>query len=155
MKKIVIIFLGLVIVVAEIIVIALSFSRDKVGPNIVIDQSNIRYSYGCDNSQLLKGAAADDEIDGDVSDSIVVSKRVKIVEDVLEVVTYTASDNSGNITSMEVIFVTEENGTCRLLPYDSYSVNIDTLEFTIEGSNVTGYIDNQIVVNRDEKIDEE
>ncbi len=146
MNKIVYITLGAIFVVIEVCMIVIGLSKDKTPPVISIYQENINYTFGCDNEELLKGAIAKDEKDGDVSYSITVSARVNMVPDKLESVTYSATDKEGNVSTMKVLFVTEKDGSYKLLPFENYHVNRENLQYSIEGAELAGVIDQAEVI---------
>jgi hypothetical protein len=143
------------IAILLLVIIIMAMSRDTTGPGIRIDQSKMQYVYGSDDDKLLLGVTALDATDGDVTDTVTVEKRVLLSAGKMEVVKYAACDNSGNVTFMEVLLVSEEHGAYKILPSENYSVDYDTLTVTIKGTNVSGKVENAIIDMNNTKADEE
>lgn len=146
MSKIIYGALAALFVVVEICMIVMGMAKDKKPPVINIYQEKINYSFGCDDEVLLAGAVATDGKDGDVTKLVTVSARVEMVQGKLESVTYSASDKAGNVSSMKVLFVTESNGTYKILPFENYHVNSENLQYSIEGAELAGYIEQAQVI---------
>lgn len=146
MNKVILGSLAALFIVVEVCMIVVGLSKDKEPPVINIYQENISYTFGCDNEELLKGAVARDKKDGDVTDNMTVSARVEMVKDRLEAVTYAASDKAGNVSTMKVLFVTESDGTYKILPFENYHVNNENLQYSIEGADLAGVIEQAQVI---------
>lgn len=78
-------------------------------PEITFDGEELTVSVEDDTTALLQGVTATDPEDGDVTDSLVVEDIGEFQDDGSRVVTYTAFDNSGNVTK-----------ATRLLRYSDY-----------------------------------
>ncbi len=146
MNKIIYGLLAALFVVLEVCMIVVGMAKDKKPPIINIYQEKINYAFGCDDEVLLAGASASDAKDGDVTALVTVSARVEMVKGRLESVTYSASDKAGNVSSMKVLFVTESDGTYKILPFENYHVNSENLQYSIEGAELAGYIEQAEVI---------
>ena len=138
MKKIYVGAASILAVVALLILFIGSVAEDNTAPSIRVRSEDILYSVGCDDEVLLAGVSATDEKDGNVSEHIVVSNRSMVSENKVEIVTFTVSDAAGNVANKDVVFVVNDDGTFILADYAAYSVDMDTLEITIEGIGVVG-----------------
>ena len=155
MKKIVITVLVAVAVIVEAIVVITGMSKDSTAPEIHIYQENIAYGIGCDDEVILNGIVASDRKDGNVSDSVEIVSRATIVEGKIEAVTLSACDKSGNVATTKVVFVVEDDGTYKILDYSKYKVDMEKLQYTVEGSNVSGVLEGYEVIGTEEPDTEE
>ena len=90
------ILLGIVNVFAMAGIIFWYVSRDNTPP-VITREDTIVYEEGMSDEELLDGAVAVDETDGDVSDTLVVEKVTVNYNTGTAVVTCGAVDDSGNI----------------------------------------------------------
>ena len=137
MKKTAMIAGCILVAVIELCIIVGGFARDKKGPVIKLDPSVLEYYIGCSNEELLKGVTARDKKDGDVSSSLIVSKRILLSVGNMEVVSYVACDKTGNVTTSEVLFKAESDGTYKILSYESYHVDVENMYVSIDGEDTT------------------
>lgn len=76
--------------------------QDREGPTITVDDTEkLSWHSGMDKLDLLKGVTARDDVDGDVTDSLVVEsikQDMEVGDKVL--VTYAAKDSSNNVTKV-------------------------------------------------------
>lgn len=72
---------------------------DKIGPVIHFAKSDIVYTEGQDESVLLEGVTAEDNKDGDVSDTLIITKKVVLADGAVMDVWYAAKDKSNNVTT--------------------------------------------------------
>lgn len=70
---------------------------DREAPQITMDAEEITLSVGEEQTALLRGVAAYDAQDGDVTDSLVVESVRGVVDDRRFTVTYAAFDAAGNV----------------------------------------------------------
>ncbi|MBU5481904.1 immunoglobulin-like domain-containing protein [Blautia sp. MSJ-19] len=82
-------------------VVTFRMNADRQGPEINFsDTAPTTYNADMNNAELLTGITATDDRDGDVSASLTV-ESVYEVSDSEVVITYTAKDNSNNITKVK------------------------------------------------------
>lgn len=99
MQKRITFFLFAVCIVLAGYVVGTRMKMDKTGPEITF-KDKMSYQEDMDEEDLLKGVKAYDEIDGDVSDSLMV-ESVYPVDDTKVVVVYVAMDSKNNITKVK------------------------------------------------------
>lgn len=99
MKKIKIFSLILFLVSAAIFAGCRIYDRIMTDhtPPVISGEELIQVSVGDPKEKLLEGVKAEDERDGDVTDSLVVQKISEFNEDGQRTVTYAAVDKSGNV----------------------------------------------------------
>ena len=134
MKNLGIIFMSIVALVSLILIAALSMTEDKTAPGIQIDQNKIDYKPDCDDSVLMAGVTAVDDVDGDVTDEVVITKRISLLGGQMEQVGYAVSDKSGNVTTFDVVYYMLDNGQYRILLYEQYS---EYMREKIENGEIT------------------
>lgn len=144
MKKIVIVSMELVALAAVVLIGVLSLTQDKKEPRIQIDQNKIAYAKDCGDDVLLAGVTAVDDEDGDVTDTLMVTKRARLSGGDMEAVQYAASDDSGNVATADVIYMLRDDGQYSIVMYDQYHVDMDSLEISIDGTNVNGKVSGEI-----------
>ena len=138
MKKLYVGAAGAIAVVALFLLFINSVTEDKTAPSIRVRSEDILYSVGCSDEVLLAGVSATDDKDGNVSDNIVISNRSEVSEGKVEIITFTVSDAAGNVSKKHIVFVAKDDGTYILADYAAYSVDMDTLDISIEGIGVVG-----------------
>lgn len=74
---------------------------DHTAPEITIATPEIELSVSSSEAELLQGVTAWDDVDGDVTDSLVVESLYGITADSRVTVTYAAFDSAGNVTKAE------------------------------------------------------
>lgn len=88
----------------------LYFTKDKQGPRITLPADRILYHEGADISVLLDGVTAFDNIDGDVSDSLMVEAVYPSANGRTAKVVYAALDSSNNVTKEQRMVDYEAEG---------------------------------------------
>ncbi len=73
-------------------------AMDTKGPQINMESETIELSINDQEQKLLEGVSAQDNRDGDVTDTLVVESISGFLEDKSRVITYAAFDNSNNVT---------------------------------------------------------
>ncbi|MBR3358766.1 MAG: hypothetical protein IKG46_13185 [Solobacterium sp.] len=73
--------------------------RDKTAPVITDDLEYIEVSVGASDADLLQGLHAEDNVDGDVTDSLLVVSRSKFLSRGLVKVNYAAFDSHNNVAT--------------------------------------------------------
>lgn len=71
---------------------------DNEGPKISMEEKEITVSTKAGEEELLSGISAVDEIDGDVSDLLVIESKSNFIEKGVRDITVAAFDKSGNVT---------------------------------------------------------
>ena len=84
------------------------FSGDRMGPEIVLPDSDMVLTNSTTDAQLFEGLTASDETDGDVSDTLRLESVTK-VSDNLVLLVYAAKDKSNNVSTVTRALMT--NGT--------------------------------------------
>ena len=74
---------------------------DTVGPAIIVDDGLLEISVKDSEDAILAGIRAEDERDGDVTDTILVESIYGISEDNTTTVTYAAFDRAGNVSKIQ------------------------------------------------------
>lgn len=72
-------------------------TKDTIEPEIYFDQNDLSFSEGEDESVLLSGVTAYDNVDGDITDRIVILRILNDKEGFVTV-TYAVMDDSYNVT---------------------------------------------------------
>lgn len=72
--------------------------EDTVAPTILFSDELVLYREGEDTALLLKGVTAQDDVDGDVTDTVVVDSVLPMKNQTSASVIYYAKDRSNNIT---------------------------------------------------------
>lgn len=141
MKKILITAAVAIAAIVEVGILIFGVTKDTEAPEIRIYQEEIQYSFGCSDGVILSGIVAHDAEDGDVSDTAEVVSRSVVVENRLETVAISACDKSGNVATTKVIFVVEADNTFKILDYSKYNVDMDNLQFSVDGAELSGEIE--------------
>jgi len=102
-KKIAILFSILdVIIMAVIVVFYLQLDRKEPKIDFTNQNKDVVYSREMTTKELLEGVTASDNVDGDVSDRVVIEKIVENNNSV--VVYYAVSDKAGNVHKASSVF---------------------------------------------------
>lgn len=153
MKKMWIAVAAIAVVAIEICILILGIAKDKTAPIITVYQEKIAYSMGCSDDVILAGIVAKDNKDGDVSKNAIVVSRSIIQTDKLERVDISASDNSGNVTTTKLLFAIEDEDTFKVYDASKYTVDMENLQFRVDGSSVTGELSGYEVITKPNKGD--
>lgn len=153
MKKMWIVVAAIAVVAIEICILILGIAKDKTAPIITVYQEKIAYSMGCSDDVILAGIVAKDNKDGDVSKNAIVVSRSIIQADKLERVNISASDNSGNVTTTKLLFAIEDEDTFKVYDASKYTVDMENLQFRVDGSSVTGELSGYEVITKPNKGD--
>lgn len=109
-ESIITILLGACSVVLAIIAVLGIVKDDKEAPVITLDgKNNLVYAEGDPYDELLENVTAEDEVDGDVTDTLRIS-NIHVISDDRAMVMYVAKDKSNNIGKLkrEVLYQTKE-----------------------------------------------
>lgn len=100
--------IGIILAAANVILIVvcavLYFKSDRTEPKIEFLSSDLVYKDGMEQAALLEGVTAYDSKDGDVTDRIVIEKRIDNREDNTVVIFYAVSDRAGNVAKASRVF---------------------------------------------------
>ncbi|MCM1121711.1 MAG: hypothetical protein NC416_03920 [Eubacterium sp.] len=105
--KVICIILTVVNAVLAVICIVLLFRTDRTEPKFIIQPAEITYSPDMDESLLYVGIAAHDDRDGEVTDRIVIEKKVENRAEGSVIVYYAVSDSAGNVAKFSKLFSAE------------------------------------------------
>lgn len=97
-KKIIVLILSVCAIALAVLTVFIYIAADRTGPVITFDDSSAEYTDGETNADLLADAKAEDDKDGDVSDSLRVISVIKSTDGTTATVVYTAKDSSHNVT---------------------------------------------------------
>lgn len=100
MRKKWFVFLAIICVALAGFVIGVRMRTDKKGPEIIFDDNKITFSDDITNEELLAGVKAEDEVEGDVSDTLTV-ESVYPVDEKTAIAVYVAKDSNNNITKVK------------------------------------------------------
>jgi len=103
MNKIHIVLLGILIVIILGVIMLISSTEDKEGPEILFRYHKLTFTEGSDTDELLYGVIAIDSKDGDMSDTLLIESILPSFDDTTAKVTYAARDKENNITKKNLI----------------------------------------------------
>lgn len=84
---------------------------DRKGPEISVPQEEITYVAGTDTSALLNGVTAQDNRDGDVTDTVTIESVIPNADQTGASVIYVAKDSKNNVTkeTRTILYSTDAN----------------------------------------------
>ena len=84
---------------------------DRKGPEISVPQEEITYVAGTDTSALLNGVTAQDDRDGDVTDTVTIESIIPNADQTGASVVYVAKDSKNNVTkeTRTILYSTDAN----------------------------------------------
>lgn len=92
---------GLILSVINIVLIAVCIffylRMDKDAPKLEFQANDLIYVMGMDETRLLEGITAYDSHDGDITNRIVIEKKIENKEENALIVFYAVSDEGGNV----------------------------------------------------------
>lgn len=106
MKKF-IILAGVVTALLFSVLIYIVMGEDRTAPVIMQDNKNLIYKEGEDSGLLLSGVKAEDDVDGDVTATVIVGDVVTMPDNTAAKVTYLAKDSSNNVGELDIIIPCE------------------------------------------------
>ena len=85
--------------------------EDRKGPEILVPQEEITYVAGTDTSALLNGVTAQDNRDGDVTDTVTIESIIPNADQTGASVIYVAKDSKNNVTkeTRTIVYSTDAN----------------------------------------------
>lgn len=85
--------------------------EDRNGPEISVPQEEITYVAGTDTSALLNGVTAQDNRDGDVTDTVTIESIIPNADQTGASVVYVAKDSKNNVTkeTRTIVYSTDAN----------------------------------------------
>ena len=125
---------------------------DYNAPTIMADEERISVSISATEEDLLKGMTATDNIDGDVSNTLVVVSESKFTSKGVQQVHYAAFDSNRNVgtSTREVVYIDYVSPRFRLsapLRYANGTTGIDYLEHMTAEDCLDGNITQQIKIS--------
>ncbi len=102
MKKF-IILAGIVTAMLFCALIYIVIGEDKTAPVIMQENKNLVYKDGEDENLLLNGIKAEDDVDGDVTSSIMIGDIVTMPDKEAAEITYLAKDTSNNVGVLDIV----------------------------------------------------
>ncbi|WP_295213142.1 hypothetical protein [Ruminococcus sp.] len=93
--------LAVAIILLAVVAAVQNAAQDEKGPVITFESDTIEVSVKDGDSALLKGVSAQDDKDGNVSDSLIVENISDFDKDGYRTITYAANDKSYNVTKKE------------------------------------------------------
>ena len=87
-----------------VVCIMLYLQQDREKPIFSFQANEVVYTQQTGQEELLQGITAYDDVDGDVTNRIVIEKIVENREDSSAVVFYAVSDMAGNVTKVSRVF---------------------------------------------------
>ncbi len=100
MRAKLVIFLAVICIALSGLVIWTRVHADQEGPEITFGENEIVYRAGMDFSELLEGVSAEDDVEGDVTDSLAV-ESVYPVDEETALAVYVAKDSKNNVTKVK------------------------------------------------------
>ncbi|MCM1223559.1 MAG: hypothetical protein NC548_54840 [Lachnospiraceae bacterium] len=102
---------GMVLAVINVILVfvcgILYFRTDRTEPRFIIQPAEITYSPDMEESFLYEGIAAHDDRDGDLTDKIVIEKKIENRAEGSVIIYYAVSDAAGNVAKFSKLFSAE------------------------------------------------
>lgn len=106
MKKGILILLLLITVILLGIAAYIHFTNDRKAPEITFQEKDIVYNENEDQDILLQDVTAYDDVDGDVTNSIMIESVIPISGNESKArVIYVAKDSSNNVTKKSRIVI--------------------------------------------------
>jgi len=108
--------------------------KDQAAPEIVLEETQLVYEVGMEESRLMEGVLAYDNQDGDITEYVVIEKIVTDHQKESATITYGVADASGNIgkaTRTVDMIVEEEEETIE----ENLSENEEELQTGAENNN--------------------
>lgn len=103
MKKVIAAVLAILCVAMGIVLYLIGRKEDRTAPEIIFSNDEIQYEQGEDLAKLLEGVKAIDDVDGDVSDTLVVESVIPMENGTTATILYYAKDKSNNVAKMSRI----------------------------------------------------
>ena len=101
MKRLVVLILAVLSIAAGLAAFGYRLRQDRQGPDITA-YPEVRYYQGIPETELLQGITAYDEVDGDVTDTLVIEKCIENDNGSCTVI-YAARDRSSNVSKKTII----------------------------------------------------
>ncbi len=100
--------IGIVFTVINCILIAVCvvfyFRTDRTAPRFDVQAADVVYTAGMEESKILTGITANDNVDGDVTDRIVIEKIIEDNDEQNVVIFFAVSDHAGNVAKFSKVF---------------------------------------------------
>ncbi|WOO38840.1 DUF5011 domain-containing protein [Anaerocolumna sp. AGMB13020] len=102
MKKFIILS-GIITSLLFAMLIYIVVKEDKTAPVIHINNESLVYREGEDTTYLLQGITAEDDIDGDVTATVMVGDLITMPDGTAAKITYLAKDSSNNVGQLDIL----------------------------------------------------
>jgi len=112
--------------------------KDQAAPEIVLEETQLVYEVGMEESRLMEGVLAYDNQDGDITEYVVIEKIVTDHQKESATITYGVADASGNIgkaTRTVDMIVEEEEEIVSDSEEENLSENEEELQTGAENNN--------------------
>lgn len=105
--KVINIILIAINMVLAVVCVVLYLGTDRAEPKFIIQPAEITYSPDMEETLLYEGIAAHDDRDGEITDKIVIEKKVENRAEGNAIVYYAVSDSAGNVAKFSKLFWAE------------------------------------------------
>ncbi len=126
-------------------------NNDKEAPVIAFDSDTIYAGVGASPKELLQGVTASDNMDGDVTSSLIVEKTSKFIAENKKLITYAAFDSHNNVAkaTRELIYTDYHSPRFSLEEPLSYNLgsSIDILDRIKAYDCIDGDISDKIKIS--------
>lgn len=102
MKKFIILS-GIITSLLFALLIYIVVKEDKTAPVIHMNNESLVYREGEDTTLLLQGITAEDDVDGDVTSTVMVGDHITMPDGTAAKITYLAKDSSNNVGQLDIL----------------------------------------------------
>jgi hypothetical protein len=102
MKKFIILS-GIITSLLFALLIYIVVKEDKTAPVIHMNNESLVYREGEDTTLLLQGITAEDDVDGDVTSTVMVGDLITMPDGTAAKITYLAKDSSNNVGQLDIL----------------------------------------------------
>lgn len=127
--------------------IYVSRGSDAKGPEIYMEENELTVSIDADEEDLLKGITAEDNKDGDVTDSLMIEKVGMFTEKGKRKITIDAFDSNNNVTKTERVIVYSDYTSPRLSLTGPLRVAANATDEMLDVITVEDCLDGDITEN--------
>lgn len=162
MKKI-IISAGIVTALLFALLIYIVVREDKTAPIILINNNNLVYREGEDMALLLQGITAKDDVDGDVTSTVMVGDLITMPDGTAAKITYLAKDSSNNVGQLDLLIpyetgkvaLTDEKATAQAdnAPITADAMRLDNVVATVKKQPVVELLNAEVKINKGDEFD--
>ncbi|MCD8020637.1 MAG: hypothetical protein LUF92_13985 [Clostridiales bacterium] len=131
-------------------------NTDRRGPKITMEEDSITVSIEDDDEMILDGITAEDDEDGDVTDSLIVESLSNFVDKKTRTATIVAFDSDNNVTKVSRTMVYSDYHAPRFSLSEPFKFPLETSDILVNLSAkdvLDGNITSQIKTSTDYTID--